>query len=108
MLPTAKQHAVAGHQAHILDQHAGNAVDVCVKVGIGPTDSGALHAQPVTVALAYPPVDQFGGAVELRGELQLGSIEEKLGQLIDGGQVIASEGIDRGRARHVSRLKTQE
>jgi hypothetical protein len=56
----AQQHAVAGHQAQVVDQHAGDAVGLRLQFGIGP--------------------------VQALGQLQFGPLEQELRQRRGGGR----------------------
>ena len=92
----AQQHAVAGHQAHVLHQHVGDAVGLVLQIGVGPGQAGCADADPVAAAGGHVAVQQFGGAVELCGELQLGQVEDELGLLVGRRQVVAGKGVDVG------------
>ena len=92
----AQQHAVAGHDAHVLHQHLGDAIGTVLQVAPGPGQTGRADADPLAAALRNRCVEQLDGAVQLRGELQLGQLEQKLRLLIGRRQVVAGEGVDVG------------
>ena len=92
----AQQHAVAGHQAHVLHQHVGDAVRLVAQVGVGPGQTGRADADAVAMAARNVLVQQFGGAVEALGELQFGQIEHEFRLLIGGRQVVAGKGVNVG------------
>ena len=90
----AQQHAVAGHQAHVLHQHLGDAVGLLAQLPVGPADAAALQAQAFApAALVHGLVQQLGGAVQLLRELQIGQLEQELGPLLARRQVLGGEAV---------------
>ena len=87
----AQQHAVAGHQAQVLDQHAGDAVGLRLQFGIGPAHAVALHAQAIALPARDPAVEQLARAVELLGELQVGRSNRNSGHCSRGGRWSAAK-----------------
>ena len=67
----AQQHAVAADEAHVLHQHARNAVGLIEQLRVGPVHTVADQTRPVTPAARDGAVQQLGRAVESRRELQL-------------------------------------
>jgi hypothetical protein len=68
----AQQHAVAGHQAQVVDQHAGDAVDAVAHVGIGERDARRAQQRPVGPALLRRLVEQFLDQVQRSGRRRCG------------------------------------
>ena len=65
----AQQHAVARHQPHVVHQHVGDAVGLCLQLGIGPAQARRLDAQPV----AAPFGDMRGRAARWRSSAAPGT-----------------------------------
>jgi hypothetical protein len=95
----AQQHAVAGHHAHVFRQHLRDAVGAVLQLAPSPRDAGRADADALAAALRDRLVEQFGGAVQLRRQLELGPLEQELGLQLARRQVVAREGIDMG-TRH--------
>ena len=103
----AQQHAVAGNEAALGDEHVGDAVGLSLQLGVRPRRAaGRADAAPVAAAFPHVAIEQLGGAVQPLGELQLGQLEAELGLRLGRGQVVAGEGVDVG-GRADSRRRAQ-
>jgi hypothetical protein len=71
----AQEHAIAGDDAELIDQHVGDAVGLLLQVGVGPAQLGRLDADPPSPAFRDVPVEQFRRAVHALGKLQLRQVE---------------------------------
>ena len=74
----AQQHAVAGHQAHVLDQHAGDAIGLTLQLGVRPADTA-----PVTQSRSPSPAPTQRSSSSVAqlsccGNRQLGQVEAEL------------------------------
>jgi len=97
----AQQHAVAGHEAHVVHQHMGDAVGVLLQLGVGPGQAcRRAQAGPVATAFGDMAVQQFARAVQPRRELQLGQLEQELGPLLARWQAFMGKGVDVGAGVH--------
>jgi hypothetical protein len=97
----AQQHAIAGDDAELIDQHVGDAVGLLLQVGIGPAQVRRLDADAPSPAFRDMPVEQFRRAVHALGELQFRQVEQELRLRRGRRQVVAGEGIDMGAVGHV-------
>ena len=68
--------------------------------GIGPMHALAQHALALAPTALDRAVEQLGGAIEARCELQLGPLEQELGPLLGRRQVIAGERVGEAGAFH--------
>jgi hypothetical protein len=91
-----QQDPVAGHQPHVVDEHAGDALGPVAQVGVGPGLIVAVDAR----ALVEPPVQQRDGRVHPLGILELGQGEEQVRPLLPRRQVVPGEGVDVRSLRH--------
>jgi hypothetical protein len=93
----AQQHAVARHQAEVLDEHVGDAVGPLEQVAVGPArpvrdeEAGTVRAETLDHG-----VEQLDGAVEALGVLHLRHVEAQHRPLLLGRQVVAAERVDVG------------
>jgi len=99
-----QQHAIAGYEAHVVDENAGNAIGVFEELGIGPccVDRSQTRARPLP--LRHGAVEQFDcgvhslGIAEVRQRLlidngpQLDRRETSAGKIIDEGARIECDG----------------
>ena len=94
----AQQHAVARHQPHFVDQHMGDAVGLAAAVRHSSSAGrrASSSADPVAAALVDMAIEQFAGAIEPLGKLQLGQFEQEFGLLLGRRQVVAREAVDMG------------
>jgi len=102
----AQQHTVARHQAHVPDQHVGDAVGALLQVGIGPGHAGRPDADAPAASLGHVAVEQFGGAVQALGKPELGQFEQEHRLLFGRRQVVAGEGVQMRGGHVVSSVKT--
>ncbi len=89
----AQQHAVAGHQPHVVDEDVSDATRLCLQLGVGPAYPLAEQAGAISPASRHLAVEQLGGAVQSGREAQLGEVEAELGPLLAGRQMIARERV---------------
>jgi hypothetical protein len=90
----AQQHAVAGYQAHVIDQHVGDAVGFLRQRGVAPAQAGGLNAHALAAALCDRLVQQLGRAVQLGRELQFWQLEQVVGLQLRGRQMLARKSIE--------------
>jgi hypothetical protein len=83
----AQEHAIAGDDAELIDQHVGDAVGLLLQVGIGPAQVRRLDADAPSPAFRDMPVEQFRRAVHALGELQLRQLEQELRLRSGGGRL---------------------
>lgn len=96
-----QQHAVARHQAQVVDQHMGDAAGLGLQLGIGPHQAiRADDAAPPAPAAGHRVVQQPGTAVQPRRKLQLGQGEQELGLVGRRRQPVAGEAVDMGAGLH--------
>ncbi len=93
----AQQDPVARYDAQVTGEDMGDAVDAGAQLAVGP--GGAVRgvedgAGGVGVA------EEFGGAVEPFGVVQLRQVEAQPGPLVRRRQMVAREGVDVGRDMH--------
>ncbi len=93
----AQQHAVAGHHAHLVHEHVGDAVGVFLQVGVGPAQAARRpDAQAIALAGGDAPVEQLGRAIEPRWKLQRRQIEAVDRLELRRRQAIAGERVEVG------------
>ncbi len=96
-----QQHAIAGDETEILDQHAGDPVRVRQEVGIGPAQSVRRHDRgPLAPAALDRAIEQRRRAVQALRILQLRQLEDELGPLLPRRQVVPGERVEMRRVSH--------
>ncbi len=94
----AQQHPVAGHDAQFGGQDVGDPVHPGEEVPVRPRIAGRRAEGR---ALRWLAAEEFGGAVQPFGVVQLGQVEGEFGPLLRGREVVAGEGVDVGRGRRL-------
>jgi hypothetical protein len=109
----SNQHPVAGFDREILDQGVRQTIGPVEQLLVGTPPSVADERDVVTEPLLDHAVGQFDGDIQVRRILKLRPIEQQIGPLVEGRQIVASEGVSVSgwtqglRAlSHVSHLKT--
>ena len=91
----AQQHPVARDDTELAGEQMGDAVHPGAQIAVRPRLAGGGEERRAVVGRAG---QQFGGAVEPFGVVQLRQIEAELGPLVRGWQMVPGEGVDVGRA----------
>ena len=98
----AQQHAVAGNDAEVVDQHARDPARPGVEFGVGPAHAlRREHREALAAALAHRALEQLGRDVEPLGVPEPGRSNMQLRPLVARRQVVAREAVDVRTGRHV-------
>jgi hypothetical protein len=93
----AQQHAIAGHQPHVPDEHMGDPVSLVPQIRIGPAQpAGRADADAVAASFGDVAVEKLGGAVQLVGKSQLRQLEQELRLLLGRRKIVAGEAVEMG------------
>ena len=90
----AKQNAIARREAHVLGQHAGDAVGLLEQLCRAELTFRKAQGDAPRPAALRRPVEQLGRAIQTAGITQLRQIEDQLRPLRARRQIVAREGVD--------------
>ncbi len=90
---TAQQHSAAGHELHVFDEHAADAIHAVTHIVVAERDAAGPQQRPRAETFLRRLVEQLFNRVELWRELQLGQVEAQLRHLVCRRHAIADKRV---------------